>query len=112
MEEVLGVVVREEAEVVVEAVVVAKTKVARIRVRVRTDKVLGQVNAGPTSRRVLTTRRQGSVKNIMSMGNLHTGVRSRAPALGRISGFPKASIETVTNLILMTYKTHCIKVST
>ena len=110
MEEVLGVVVREEAEVVVEAVVVAKTKVARIRVR--TDKVLGQVNAGPTSRRVLTTRRQGSVKNIMSMGNLHTGVKSRAHALGRISGFPKASIETVTNLILMTYKTHCIKVST
>ena len=109
MAEVPGVeVVKEEA---VEVVVKVKEVRDKARVKeVRRDQ--GQVKGGPTSRRALITLHQGSVKNIMSMGSLHTGVRSQPLVHGRTSGSLRVNNETMTNLILMTYKTLCIKAST
>ena len=51
------------------------------------------------------------VKNIMFTGNLLIGVKSLKLALGRTFGFPNLNNETVTSLILMTFKTPYIMTS-
>ena len=109
MAEDLGVEVEgEEAEEVVRVRLKVRIKAVRVKA---VREVRAQVKGGPTSRRVLIILLQASVKNIMSMGSQLTGVKNQLHVRGRTSGSRRASNETVTNLIFMTYKTLCIKAS-
>ena len=96
MVEVPGVAVREEVG-------------AEVEDKVKLDS-LDHPNAGPTSRRVLTIRHLECARSITFMGNLHTGAKSQGLVPGKSSGSLRVSNETVTSLILTTYKTHCIMV--
>ena len=67
--------------------------------------------AGPTSRGMQTTLVHQFVKNIMFLGSLHTGVKSRLPVHGRTFIYQRIN-EILTNLILTKYKTLYITVFT
>ena len=58
---------------------------------------------------MLTTLLHQSVNDITFSGNRLIGVKSQGLVPGKSSGFQKVNNETVTNPILMTFKTHCIK---
>ena len=115
--EVLGVEVGEVEETVVGVAVQVEVPEDQVsledRVKVKAGiKVAGVIIIdGPTLKSMQITLHRQSAGNITFMGNLLIGVRSLNLALGRTFGFPNLNNETVTSLILMTFKTPYIMTS-
>ena len=108
--EVLGVEDKEAEEETVVGVA-EQVEEEEVEVKIMVKVVKEVVTGGPTSPSMRIIPRIQSVKNIMFLGKVLIGVKSQLHVRGRTSGSRRASNETVTNLIFMTYKTLCIKAS-